>query len=258
MMKSNFHTHHYLCQHAKGNVCDYVIEAINNGFDIIGISDHGPINAEAFPRMSLDEFYNVYLKELEEAINKYGNQIKIKKGLEIEYIKGDEKHYKKLLEHLDYLILGPHYYESLPNLHPYSSYHVNSHELLERYTNTILEALDTKLFKILAHPDLFIYGYGDLDEFGVNCVKKIVESCVKNDVILEFNSGGIRNNKRFDEFGNPKYNVPNNLFWKVVENTNAKVIVGSDCHTPEELDDDAFKKANELVKTYNLNIAKTI
>ena len=257
-MKSNYHTHHYLCQHAKGNVSDYVLEAIKSGFDIIGISDHGPINAEAFPRMSLDEFYNVYLKELEEAINKYSGQITIKKGLEIEYIKGDEKHYKELLKHLDYLILGPHYYQSLPNLHPYSSYHVNTHELLESYTNTIIEALDTKLFKILAHPDLFIHGYGDLDEFGINCVKRIVESCIKNDVILEFNSGGIRTNKRFDELGNPKYNVPNDSFWKVVEGSNAKVIVGSDCHLPYELDDEAFKIARELIKTYNLNIVEMI
>ena len=67
MMKTNYHTHHYLCGHAKGNVEDYVLEAIKHGFTEIGISDHGPINAIAFPRMSIDEYNNVYLKELEEA-----------------------------------------------------------------------------------------------------------------------------------------------------------------------------------------------
>ena len=97
-----------------------------------------------------------------------------------------------------------------------------------------------------------------MDEFGINCVKRIVEACIKNDVILEFNSGGIRTNKRFDELGNPKYNVPNDSFWKVVEGSNAKVIVGSDCHLPHELHDEAFKKAKDLIKTYNLNIVETI
>ena len=62
MMKNNYHTHHYLCGHAIGNVEDYVLVAIKEGFNEIGISDHGPINATAFPRMTKDEFYNVYLK----------------------------------------------------------------------------------------------------------------------------------------------------------------------------------------------------
>ena len=76
-MKTNYHTHHYLCKHATGSVEDYVKEAIKEGFCEIGISDHGPINAEAFPRMSMDEFNNIYLAELEEAIIKYQDKIKI-------------------------------------------------------------------------------------------------------------------------------------------------------------------------------------
>ena len=37
---SNFHAHNYLCGHAVGTVCDYVKEAVENGFETIGISDH--------------------------------------------------------------------------------------------------------------------------------------------------------------------------------------------------------------------------
>ena len=257
-MKTNYHTHHLLCSHAKGNVEDYVLEAIKCGFDIIGISDHGPINADAFYRMNLDDFYNTYLIELENAITKYKDKILIKKGLEIEYIEGDENHYKKLLEDLDYLILGPHYYEAYRELHPYGTYGINTHDQLERYTQYIEKALDTKFFKILAHPDLFIYGYYKLDSFGESCVKRIAEAAIRNNVILEFNAGGIRTNKRFDDEGRPEYNVPNDQFWKIIETTNAKVIVGSDCHLPEELDDEGFKSAKELVKKYNLNLVETI
>lgn len=253
-MKTNYHTHHYLCGHATGNVEDYVLEAINNNFSEIGISDHGPINADAFKRMNIDQFENIYLKEINKAINKYGHQIKIYKALEIEYVKGDDDYYKKLLESLDYLILGCHYYEGERILHEYSTYSLNTHEKLERYTRLIEEALDTKMFKILAHPDLFINGYGELDLFGEECVKRIIDAVIRNDVLIEFNAGGIRSNKRFDEEGNPRYAVPNDKFWKIVSNTNAKVIVNSDCHNPNELNDEAFQKANELVHHYKLNV----
>ena len=143
MMKTNYHTHHYLCKHAEGNVSDYIKEAIKCGFDEIGISDHGPINADAFPRMNFEEFECIYLKELENSICENAGKIKIYKGLEIEYIENDLEYYKDLLSKLDYLILGCHYYENKTNLHPYSGYGVASQEILNRYTEVIEEALDT-------------------------------------------------------------------------------------------------------------------
>ena len=253
-MKTNYHTHHYLCGHAEGNVEEYILEAISNNFSEIGISDHGPINAVAFHRMNLDEFENVYLVELENAIKKYSNKIKIYKGLEIEFIRGEEEYYRELLKKVDYLILGPHYYESKKYLHGLSSYYVETKTQLEKYTQVIEEALDTKLFKILAHPDLFMYGYRHFDSFAEECTKRIVEAVVRNDVLLEFNAGGIRTNRYFDEDGNPDYAVPNDGFWKVVSKMNVKVIVNSDCHKPSELNDRAFKYAEELARSYGLII----
>ena len=253
-----YHTHHYLCQHAIGDSFEYIEEAIKNNFSEIGISDHGPINAEAFSRMSINQFYNVYLKELNLAIEQYKDKIKIYKGLEIEYVYDDLDYYNKLLEDLDYLILGPHYYEGERILHPYSTYTVNTHDKLARYTKYIVDALDSKLFRILAHPDLFLHGYHQLDSFGEECVRKICEAAERNNCLLEFNAGGIRSNNSFDENGNPKYRVPNHEFWKVVETTNVKVIINSDCHKPSELNDEAFQLANELAKKYKLNIVKRL
>ena len=258
MMKTNYHTHHYLCGHAEGNVEEYVLKALEEGFSEIGISDHGPINALAFPRMTKDEFYNIYLKEINEAIAKYGKKIKIYKALEIEFIEDDIEYYRELLNSVDYLVLGPHYYEGYRDINDYSTYAVNTHERLERYTRLIESALDTKLFKILAHPELFMHGYKELDSFGKKCVKRIVDAVIRNDVLIEFNAGGIRSNKNFDEVGNPLYRVPNHEFWKIVEKTDAKVIINSDCHKPEELNDQAFQKASELARTYCLNIVNMI
>ena len=58
--------------------------------------------------------------------------------------------------------------------------------------------------------------------------------------------------------GNPKYAVPNDDFWKIVSTTNAKVIVGSDCHKPNELNDEAFAHAKKLAQSYGLNIVNKL
>ncbi|HOA64173.1 MAG TPA: PHP domain-containing protein, partial [Bacilli bacterium] len=86
MITSNYHTHTYLCRHAQGKPEDYIKRAIEVGYKEIGISDHGPIFSNSLKRMSLDEFHQIYLKELNEAIEKYQYQITIYKGLEVEYL----------------------------------------------------------------------------------------------------------------------------------------------------------------------------
>ena len=43
MNKTNFHTHNYRCEHAVGNVEDYVKVAIREGYTELGISDHAPM-----------------------------------------------------------------------------------------------------------------------------------------------------------------------------------------------------------------------
>ena len=38
----NLHTHTYRCHHASGKDEEYVIKAIQNGYDLMGFSDHAP------------------------------------------------------------------------------------------------------------------------------------------------------------------------------------------------------------------------
>jgi len=83
-MKTNYHTHMYLCRHAIGTVEDYVKSAIDNGLTVLGMSDHGPFEElkDRSIRMRPNEF-PIYLAECDEAIRKYADRIKIYKGLEI-------------------------------------------------------------------------------------------------------------------------------------------------------------------------------
>ena len=45
-IKSNYHTHTFLCKHALGDSEDYVKRAISLGYHTIAITDHGP-----FPKL---------------------------------------------------------------------------------------------------------------------------------------------------------------------------------------------------------------
>ena len=42
MMKANYHTHTARCGHAEGTDEEYVLAAIERGFDEMGFSDHVP------------------------------------------------------------------------------------------------------------------------------------------------------------------------------------------------------------------------
>ena len=77
MFKENYHTHMRLCRHAQGDIKDYVEEAIRLGFHSLGISDHGPVSNPGFKRMTIDEFYKIYVPEFMECKKRYQNQIKL-------------------------------------------------------------------------------------------------------------------------------------------------------------------------------------
>lgn len=257
-MKTNFHTHHYLCRHAIGNVFDYCDEAIKNNFDILGFSDHGPINIHTFPRMDLIEFNNIYLKEIEEAKIKYPN-LKIYTALELEYQYLNIDYYKSLLNNVDYLILGTHYYSGYVHTNSNSSYNIYDIETLKKYAKLICDALDTKLFKILAHPDLFFIGYNSFDDEAISLMRQIIEAAIRNDVFIEFNANGYKRGKKVYEDGYVDYMYPNTRFFKLVsEYENHKVVVNRDCHSPIELGDKYYIKANTEARKLGLNVYENI
>lgn len=262
-IKDNFHTHIYLCKHAEGNVSDYVKKAINLGYESIGISDHGPLlphmdTVISRKRMSFDEFYNIYLKEISEAKEVFKNKITVLGAVEIEFYDHMLNEYPKILKELDYLILGQHRIE-LPDF-TYKSIFKSKPEddtelYLNLYTEQVIKGLNTGFFSILAHPDLFMQCYQKWDNLAILSSKKIIETAIKNNVILELNANGIRKGLITTPEGIETYNYPRIEFWKLVATyKDAKVIVSDDSHKLKYLHDEATIKAYEIVKKLNLNL----
>lgn len=276
-MKTNYHTHVRLCGHAIGMSEDYIKKAIELGYDEIGMSDHGPIprnwmSEEEYEfhwlhrQMTEDDFYNIYLPDLEQTISKYQNQIVIKKGLEIEYVPGKKAYYEALLSQLDYLNLGVHYF--FHNGKSYNSYEALSYQQISYYAATVEEALATNWFKILVHPDLFLYSYTSInsqyrefDQYAKAVSRRIIEAAIKHNVALEVNAGGVAKGK-FHLRGKLEYIYPRSEFWKLVkeyqETQDVLVVIGADAHTPSALGDQYYKETIEFAKEIGLRITKKL
>ncbi len=259
-MKSNYHTHTYLCGHAIGEIEDYIKIALESGFCELGFSEHGylPYSIEQkkndypwleFHMKSSD--FNPYLEMIDKMILKY-QKITLKKGLEVEYIYGEVNHYKYLLSKLDYLILGIHYIID-ENGFVYGTRGNLSQKCLELYRKTAVDGMKSGYFNILAHPDIFLYDYHEekLSDDIIVVIRSIIQSAIENDVYLEFNCGGIRkgNNENM-----PFKYYPKLEFWKIVsEYKDVKVIVGLDAHNPGDFIDKTFEIAKETLELLGIN-----
>jgi len=251
MIKTNHHTHTYLCGHAQGMPRDYIQLAIKANYKEIGISDHGPLFKEWTFRMSMDEFYNLYLPDIQLAQIDYSDKITIYKGLEIEYHPKYNNHYERLLKDLDYLILGQHVL-----ITPYGFYDIYKNmtkELINLYKNEVIAAMKTGYFKILAHPEIFLFGYRKWNSFTESISREIIKVAAETNVLLEINANGIRRGKILDKNNIETYIYPRNEFLQLVnEYPQAKVIIGEDNHAFKHVDDKACYQARKYANDLNI------
>lgn len=258
-MKTNYHTHHCLCKHATGKTEDYVEEAIKNGFELLGMSDHAPnsrVNDQNV-RMKPSDF-TIYLEDVKNAQIKYKDKIKILTGLEVEYFYDHEQYYEFLREKVDYLIHGQHYIsltKRMDNL--ISGFSLKTKEEIDRYASYLEDAMESGYFDIFAHPDLYMFSYPKFDEFAINVAHRICKSAIKHDIILEYNANGYSKGGKNTENGYiPNY--PRLEFWEIVKKYKCKTIFSSDAHSPSFLYGDTVKEAEEVYWNLGLNSVEFI
>lgn len=180
-MKANYHTHTARCGHATGTDEDYVLAAIEQGFDELGFSDHVPWpyqDGYTHPsvRMRVDQMPG-YLNSVRALAAQYKDKIHILTGFECEYFP-DYMNWladMRAENHLDYLILGNHFDHD----DEYGMYfgNIRTAAQLRRYVDSAVKGLETGLFSYLAHPDLFMRDYGKpFDENGRAAAKELCQA----------------------------------------------------------------------------------
>ena len=159
----------------------------------------------------------------------------IRIGLEAEYFPAYLGWLREETERLDieYLILGCHY-DTTDEQDARASRFGGSPSTAHgrRYAEQVVEALETGLYRYLAHPDLFLNRVTAFDADAEKACRDICAAAARLDIPLEYNMAGLTLQDRPD--GSLGYT--RDEFWHIAAEYPVKAIVGCDAHAPSELD----------------------
>lgn len=257
-MKTNYHTHTFRCGHAVGKDEDYVLQAIANGYNELGFSDHLMIeglNEDSTMRGSYKELEG-YINSIRFLQQKYASQIKIYVGLECEYFPQLHSYLQELLnsKKVDYLIFGNHYqYYNNKRIYGYFG-RIHSQKELYAYRDLAILAIQSGLFKFFAHPDLFMNNYPVFDEVCQEISFQICQEAKKYNLPLEINQGGVRNTSKRLIGDIVRYPYPYPKFWEIAQQVGNSFIVSVDAHRPTDFSHQAVKIVEEFVKMNHFQI----
>ncbi len=252
---SDYHIHTPYCGHAHGKIIDYVEYAIHKGMKEICFTDHlgRYYLTESQKKRYWDWGMNTeklsrYFRELEDVKDIFKDRIKIRSGLEIDYIAGAEDLILPIIEGYSFdFLLG-----SIHCLPKFGWKHIANYSgddiwpLFEEYFEAAKGVVTSDLFNSLAHID-FIWRYAKwpLNKSGkvFNYIEDIVETASKHDIAIEINSNGYLWSQIYTVQGGDPFDI---LVEKIREH-NALITIGSDAHKPTFVGK-AFEDVAQLMK----------
>jgi histidinol-phosphatase (PHP family) len=220
---------------------DYITPAIAAGISEIGFSEHLTLfkDLEDWNMNPLNvPLYIDHIRKLREKIK----NIKIKIGLEVDFIEGKEEEIRDFLRPLplDYIIGSVHYLgEKTVDVGPEFYEGKSIDRLFESYFDSVAAAVASGIFDVIGHCDLIrIYGYKpDADQEPL--YRKLAKLMKVHDVAFEVNTNG-RNRPLADFY-------PDRRFLYVFREENVPVCVNSDAHMPSRVGQ-YFDEAYELLR----------
>lgn len=239
---TDFHTHTIYSRrnHAKGTIRENVESAIKKGIKELWITDHGPghygygILRENFPKAR---------KEIDELNKEFEGKIKIYLGVEanvMNYSGGiDVK--DEDLKYLDGVNVGFHYGILPTNIQSFFYFLIANklskilpfmrNWIKEKNTDALINIVNKHKIKIITHPS---------DKVRVN-IKRLAFACEKVGTALEINASHDHMNE--DDI------------LEALE-TNVKISVGSDAHSPRKIGE--FKLAYERIENTKIPFDRII
>ncbi len=233
----NYHTHTFRCGHAKKSDKEYLEAAKKMGIVQLGFSDHVPVTNLELQNKN----HQMNITQVDEYISSIRNlqkenpNMKINVGFEAEFDPRKEQFLGELREKVDYMILGQHFI-------PTNSGEIkqeNNPEYPLEYAKMVCSAMDSGIFDIVAHPDIFMKYSNSFSPENEEKKKKFFENAIVASYMicnkakslgipLELNFGEINEGKETNEI-----TVPSSLFWNIAAETGVLVLCGVDAHNPE-------------------------
>lgn len=235
-MKANYHTHTVRCKHAIGRDEDYVLAALEAGYEELGFADHAPW---PFPdgfiggaRMAVDLLPD-YISSIARLKETYADRIRIRIGLESEYYPCYHDHSLRMRDMgIGYFILGQHNIQP-ENISPYAAYDCEDDDKVLRYAEAVVTGIRTGLFAYICHPDLYMAHRQREDQFNKYCERAadmICQAAKEQGMPIEYNLLGLA-----DELHGHPRGYPSAAFWQYARKYQNDVILGVDAHAPDHL-----------------------
>ena len=255
-----YHTHTYRCGHARGTEEEYVLSAIEKGYKVIGFTDHVflPFIIQEGMRGNYEELDD-YINTINHLKEKYKDKIEIHLGFECEYGEDYVEYYRYLKQEkgVEYLILGQHLFFENNDL-VWLSCAGTPEEMLEKYSKAVVDAINTGLFTYIAHPDLFIRFFSEINPFVERHIRMMCEAAKNNHIPFEINLGALRDGGRRQKPNQLTY--PDEGFFKIVKEYDIPVIIGIDAHDPRDFDPliSKIEYAQQFAKDLGLKLLNRI
>ncbi len=247
MQLFNLHTH---CNFSDGKASaeEVVIEAIKQGLKVLGFSDHSPVPFENNFAIKNEEVDN-YISTIKSLKEKYQNEIDIICSMEMDFIPGIVKDFKKTKSELglDYMIGSVHlvgndteklwfidgskvetYDEGLNNY-----FYGDIKKGVKTFFYQYNEMIETEEFDIVGHFDKIKMHNRDRyfleeDKWYRDLLMETLTLIKEKSLIVEVNTRGIYK-KRSSDF------YPSTWVFPIMKEMNIPVVISSDAHKPEEL-----------------------
>ncbi len=241
-MIMDYHIHTKASSDAIGSMKDYIEEARKRGIDEIGFSDHILFHYERNHSDKPPDFMENYVQRFLEI--KETSRIPIRLGVEIDFFPDKVSEIREFIRRypFDYVIGAVHYIgnwliDSRSQMHEYLKR--DSIQVYEEYFKVVRELCKSKLFDVLAHPDLIkIFGFKpSYDTSGL--FNETAEAVSDSNMCIEVNTSGLIR---------PCAEIyPSKQFLKVLNNYRASITLGSDAHRPQDVGR-SFDRAIKLVR----------
>ena len=249
-VKFDIHTHHERCGHADGVIEDYILNAIEQGLKVIGISDHSPYFAHQddhpFPHitMATSDFAN-YVEEVLLLKQKYADKIDVLLGLESDFFPDYVTIYREQLSKypFDYVIGSVHHVDDVSIFNKKRWSKLNKKQLIEtkeKYYNLIAESAKSGMFQILGHIDAMKAYYPDFSHIPAqHAVDEALKTIAECKVAIEVNTSG--STKLVGGW------YPSDEILERAFHFGVKISFGSDAHKPSRIGED-FEKVAALLQ----------
>lgn len=184
--------------------------------------------------------------------------MKINVGFEVEFDPMKEQFLGELRKKVDYMILGQHF---VPSSNGLIKKHNNPDYPL-KYAEMLCKAMESGIFDIVAHPDIFMELRDSLaseeakrqfDDNAVVASQMICNKAKEIGIPIELNFAGIDKGQIMSD---GKYSYPHPTFWKIASETGVQVLYGVDAHDPSQFDKMGWNKkiADQIIDPGKLNI----